>query len=127
MTTSKADAERNLKEFLEKHGKDGLLTLLLTNYLFELALYYLHTGKNAQVKEDTGYRFYVGGKERVYTPAEIEQFKLELRKECEKKTVLIVQKLRETEPLDRLDEDFMADPKVAELVQEAFQSLTQRT
>lgn len=46
MTTSKADAERNLKEFLDKYGREGFLRLLLTNYLFELAMYYLHTDKN---------------------------------------------------------------------------------
>lgn len=129
MTTSKADAERNLKEFLDKHGREGFLRLLLTNYLFELAMYYLHTDKNpaAQVREDTGYRFYVGGKERVYKPNEIERFKQDLRIECEKKALLIIENLKKMEILEKLHEDFMADPKVAKLVQEAFESMTQKT
>jgi hypothetical protein len=129
MTTSKADAERNLKEFLEAHGREGFLRLLLTNYLFELAMYYLHTGKNpaAQVTEDTGYRFYVGGRERVYKPDEIDRFKQDLRGECEKKAILIVEKLGKMELLEKLDKDFMADPRVAKLVQEAFESMTQKT
>jgi len=129
MATSKADAERNLKEFLDKHGREGFLKLLLTNYLFDLAQYYLHTEKNPAVKvrEDTGYRFYVGGRERVYKPGEIEQFKQDLRRECEKKALLIIENLKKMELLEKLDGDFMADPKVAKLVQEAFESITQKT
>jgi len=125
MTTTKADAERNLKEFLDQHGRRGFLRLLLTNYLFELAMYYLHTEKNPVVKEDTGYRFYVDGKERVYKPDEIERFKQDLRRACEKKALLIIENLKKMEILEKVDTDFMADPKVAKLVQEAFESLTQ--
>jgi len=129
MTTSKADAEKNLREFLDAHGKEGFLRLLLTNYLFELAMYYLHTEKNpaAQVKEDTGYRFYVDGRDRVYKPEEIERFKRDLRTECVKKANLIIQTLKEKELLEKLDQDFMADPQVAKLVQDAFESLTKKT
>jgi len=129
MTTSKADAEKNLKEFLERHGRKGFLRLLLTNYLFEIAMYYLHTEKNprAQVREDTGYRFYVGGRDRVYKPDEIEQFRQDLRGECEKKAILIIEKLTERKLLEKLHEDFMSDPRVAKLVQDAFESMTQKT
>jgi len=129
MTITKADAERNLQEFLQAHGKEGFLSLLLTNYLFELAMYYLHSEKNpaAQVREDTGYRFYVDGQDRVYRPEQIEQFKHDLRAECEKKVLLIIEKLKQMELLDKISEDLMADPKLVELVQEAFGSITQKT
>jgi len=128
MTTTKADAEKNLREFLDRHGKDGFLRLLLTNYLFELAMYYLHSEKNPPaVKEDTSYRFYVDGKERVYKPEAIERFKLDLRKECEKKALLIIENLKKKQLIEKLDTDFMADPKVAELIREAFESLRQKT
>lgn len=128
MTTTKADAEKNLREFLDKHGKDGFLRLLLTNYLFELAMYYLHAEKNPPaVKEDTSYRFYVDGKEHAYPPEAIEHFKQDLRKECKKKALLIIENLKKMEILEKLDTDFIADPKVAKLVQEAFESLTQKT
>ena len=129
MTVSRADAERNLRGFLEKHGREGFLKLLLTNYLFELAMYYLHSGKNpaAQIREDTGYRFYVDGRNRAYTADQIEEFKRDLRKECEKKAAVIVRRLTEMKLVGRLTEDFMADPNVARLVQEAFESMTQKT
>jgi hypothetical protein len=128
MTTTKAGAEKNLREFLDKHGKDGLLRLLLTNYLLELAMYYLHAEENRPaVKEDTGYRFYVDGKEHAYKPEAIERFKQDLRRECEKKARLIIDNLKKTEILEKLQTDFISDPKVAKLVLEAFESLTQKT
>ena len=92
-------------------------------------MYYLHSEKNpdAEVREDTGYRFYIDGQDRVYKPEQIEQFKRDLRIECKKKAVLIVEKLEQMELLEKLSEDFMCDPKVAQLVQNAFESITQRT
>jgi hypothetical protein len=129
MTVNKAEAESNLRGFLEKHGREGFLRLLLTNYLFELAMYYLHTEKNtaANIREDTGYRFYVDGQNRTYGAEEIEKFKRDLRQECRKKAVVVVQKLADMNLVARLTEDYMTDPKVAQLVQEAFESITQRT
>jgi hypothetical protein len=79
------------------------------------------------VREDTRYRFYVGGKDRVYKPEEIEQFKNDLRVECEKKAALIIRTLKEMQLFEKLGENLMADPQVAKLVQEAFESLTQKT
>lgn len=129
MVTNKSSAESNLREFFEKHGREGFLKLLLTNYLFELAMYYLHSEKNpaAQVSEDTSYRFYVDGRERVYPPEQIERFKRDLRAECKKKATLVVETLRKMGLIERLSEDVMAEPKVSELVQKAFESITKRT
>ena len=129
MVANKTTAEKNIREFLEKHGKEGFLKLLLRNYLFELVMYYLHSEKNpaAQIKEDTSYRFYVDGRERVYPPVRIEQFKNDLRAECKKKATFIVETLRKMELIERLTEDFMAEPKVAEMVREAFESIVEKT
>ena len=129
MVTNKARAESNLREFLEKHGREGFLKLLLTNYLFELAMYYLHSEKNpsAQVMEDTSYRFFVDGRERVYPPEQIDRFKRDLRAECGKKAALVVETLRKMELVERLSEEVLAEPEVAELVQKAFESITKRT
>lgn len=127
--SSKTDAEAKLQQFLSKHGREGFLKLLLTNYLFELAMYYLHSEKNpaAQIREDTGYRFYVDSQEKVYPPEEIERFKNDLRAECKKKAAVIVANLRKMEILDKLGEDITQNPAVVELVQKAFESITQRT
>jgi hypothetical protein len=127
--SSKTNAEGKLRAFLDAHGQEGFLKLLLSNYLFELAMYYLHSEKNpaAQIRDDTSYRFYVDGQERVYAPEEIERFKGDLRKECKKKAIAIVENLREMEILDKLDQDITKNPAVLEQVQKAFESITQRT
>ena len=126
---TKADAEAKVQQFLNKHGREGFFRLFLTNYLFELTMYYLHSEKNpaAQIKEDTSYRFYVDGQERVYSPREVERFKHDLISECRKKAELIVENLKKTEIFERLDQNLMEEPKVAELVQKAFESITQKT
>lgn len=127
--TSKTIAESNIQEFLEKHGREGFLELFLTNYLFELVMYYLHSEKNpsAQIREDTSYTFYVGGRERAYSPEQIEKFKQNLRAECRKKAKVIVERLKKMKLLERLPKDIMAEPEVAKLVQNAFRSITKRT
>jgi hypothetical protein len=127
--TQKANAEAKVQEFLDKHGKEGFFKLFLTNYLFELAMYYLHSEKNpaAQIKEDTSYVFYMGGQERVYPAEELEKFKRDLRVECQKKASLIVENLKEKGILEKLSENIVEDPTVAELVQKAFESMTQKT
>jgi hypothetical protein len=129
MVTTRIKAENNIREFLKTHGNEGFLKLLLTNYLYELVMYYLHSAKNpaAQVREDTSYRFYVDGQERVYPPEKIEQFKHGLHAECKKKAEFIVGTLRKMELIERLTENVMADPQVAQLVHEAFESITERT
>lgn len=129
VATNRRNTEGNIQEFLEKHGKEGFLKLLLTNYLYELIMYYLHSEKNpaAQIKEDTSYRFYVDGEERVYPPEKIEQFKHDLRVECKKKAQLIVDTLGRMGLIERLTQNVLAEPEVAELVHEAFESITERT
>jgi hypothetical protein len=127
--STKADAEARVKQFLNKHGREGFFKLFLTNYLYELAMYYLHSEKNpaAQIREDTSYRFYVDGQERVYSPREVEKFKHDLLSECRKKAELIVENLKEMEVFEELDENIVEEPEVAELVQKAFESITQKT
>ncbi|HXQ91951.1 MAG TPA: hypothetical protein VN739_03025 [Nitrososphaerales archaeon] len=124
MSATKEDAEKNLKAFLKEHGREGLLELFLTNYLFELVMYYLHSEKNKPaVNDDTAYRFYVDGRDRVYPAEKIEAFKRELRTECRKKAVAIVTIIKEKELLDKLEREILEDPQIAQLASAAFQSM----
>jgi hypothetical protein len=125
LSVDRTSAEANIGDFLEKHGKAGFLKLLLTNYLFELVMYYLHSEKNpgGGIKEDTSYRFYVNGRERVYTPVQIERFKRDLRLECSRKADLIVRELENGRLIDKLTEDFIRNPEVAQLVDQALESV----
>jgi hypothetical protein len=114
--------EGNFKQFIDRHGDEGFLTLLITNYLFELAQYYLHTDKNksSQIREDTSYRFYVDDKERVYPPETIEQLKLDLKKECQKKAVNVVKYLKERNLIKKLATGKLDDLETLALLDDAF-------
>lgn len=128
MTVTKADAEKNIRKFLEKHGREGFLRLLLTNYLFELVMYYLHTERNKPVvQEETGYEFYVDGRGRAYAPEQIEQFKKDLRAECARKAESVVAAIKGKELLEKLDQDILSDPEVSKLIQEAFATITRKS
>lgn len=122
-------AERNLREFLDTHGDTGFVSLLVSHYLFELSMYYLHSGKNpaSGIKEDTGYRFYIDGRDRAIDPEKIEEFKQDLRNECEKKAVAVVQRLKEMELLGALAKGQVSDPRVSSLLQGAFEEIAKRT
>jgi len=124
MSATKEDAERNLNEFLQMHGRKGFLKLFVTNYLFELVMYYLHSEKSEPaVQEDTGYRFYVDGKDRVYPAQKIDTFKKELKIECGKKAETIVAFIKEKGLLERLEDEILEDPNVAQQIVDAFESM----
>lgn len=127
MVSAKTNAENNINDFLARHGTKGFIKLFLSNYLYELALYYLHTEKNKshQVIEDTSYRFYVDRKQRVYSPKELERFKQDLRQECDKKATAIVKKLEASHDLTKIGASIADNPKVSRLLQEAFQNIVE--
>jgi len=114
-------AEQNIKEFIAKYGKEGFLKLFFTNYLYELAEYYLHSkGKKG---EDAGLLFYVDFKGRVYSPQELAQFRNELRKACSERAVWIVQKIRDLGLVEQLGEDPSANPEVSRLLTESLDEI----
>ena len=122
MSLSKADAEKNLNEFVASHGTDGFVELFLTNYLFELVMYYLQTERSV-AKESTGYRFYVDGRDRVYPAESIEAFKGELRHQCRKKATAIVGVIKNKGLIDRLGQEIVLDREVAQLLVNAFEEI----
>jgi len=124
VTLTRADVESNIREFLEKYGKEGFLELLLTNYLYELTMYYLHSEKNPPaVKEDTSYRFYVDGREQVYSSEETDAFRRDLRTECKRKARSMVDGLKEQKLIEKLSWPVSADPEIVSLVTSAFESI----
>lgn len=124
MTTDKSRAEENLKEFLDKRGKEGFLKLLLKNYLYELVMYYLHSGtRKPIVTDDTGYQFYVDGQGKAYNPDQLEKFKKDLEIECLRKANQIIEETKRLGVFQSIDKDFLTDPKVAALVQAAFENI----
>nr|MDO8100087.1 hypothetical protein [Candidatus Njordarchaeota archaeon] len=124
MTVDEATAEKNLKEFLEKRGRKGFLQLLLKNYLYELLMYYLHSGSSKpSVKEDTGFEFYVDRTGHAYTASQIEKFKKDLEAECLREAGEIIGEIERLEIIRKWDEGLLTDPAVTKLIQEAFEKI----
>ena len=115
------NAEQNIKEFIAKYGKEGFLKLFFTNYLYELAEYYLHS--RGKKDEDAGLLFYVDFKGRIYSPQELAQFRNDLRKACSERAVRIVQKIRDLGLVEQLGEDPSANPEVSRLLTKSLDEI----
>lgn len=117
-----SNEEKNVKEFMEKYGKEGFLKLFLTNYLYELVMYYIHSSSTKE-DEDTGFRFYVNALNKSYSIKEIDQFKKDIRAECSKKADVIIAEIKELGILEELSKDPTSNPKVMELIKKSFEGL----
>jgi hypothetical protein len=114
------DAENKLREFIDRYGIEGFVTLFFTNYLYELVLHFLHSkGKG---DSDTS-RLYYAFKGKVYTPEETEKFEKELRYECSKRARAVVNSLKELGLLTKFTDKTIEDPKVVSLLQENLESI----
>lgn len=122
MPISKDDVEHNLKEFLQKYGREGFIKLFLTNYLQELVLLYLHSRPRKE-SDDTSSLIYVNFRGRNYTSAQIDDFKKRLRQECATRAEQIVGRIRNSGLLERLSEDPSKDPQVSQELEAAFRSI----
>lgn len=119
--TTPTNADKNLKEFLEKYGEEGFLKLFITNYLFELVNYFLHS--KGEDKNDPSYLMHVNYKGVPYGPQEIDKFNAAIKQECSKRANLIVEELKKTGSLKKFMSEPTADPEVASLLEKAFQSI----
>ena len=118
--TSTADADRNLKEFINRYGPEGFLILYFTNYLFELTMHFLHSKGEGDTDTSQLYYAYRG---KVYSPAEIESFEKELKRECSKRARIIVDLLKEHDLLDKLTVESLKNPRISALLQENLESI----
>lgn len=118
--TSTADADRNLKEFLNRYGSEGFLKLYFTNYLFELTMHFLHSKGEGDTDTSQLYYAYRG---KVYTPAEIESFEKELKQECSKRARIVVGLLKEHDLLEKITVESLQDPRISKLLKENLESI----
>lgn len=116
------NADRNLKEFLDKYGEEGFLKLFFINYLFELVTYYLHN-RSENAGDDPSYLMHVNDKGEPRSNLEVEKFNESLRKQCKARAETIVSRLKETGSLSNFISDPIADPRVVSLLDEAFKAI----
>jgi len=119
--TTLSDADKNMKEFIEKYGEEGFLKLFITNYLFELVNYFLNT--TAKDEKDPSYLMHVNYKGIPYTHEEIDKFNSAIKQECAKLATIIVDKLKTMDALKNFVIEPTPDPRILPLLEEAFQSI----
>lgn len=117
---SSNEAENKLREFIDRYGIEGFLTLFFTNYLYELVLHFLHSKGKGESDTSRLYYTYQG---KVYTPEEIEKFEKELKYECSKRARTIVNSLKELGLLKKLTDKPLEDPEVTKLLEENLESI----
>lgn len=112
----------NVDKFVSKYGKSGFIKLYLTNFLYDLVLYYLQADFHDKEKDSEYFFHYNVAKKRAFTPTEIDKFKDNLRRSCAKKAESIVEYLERQKILDKIEIGSI-DDTLANIIEDALRSL----
>lgn len=121
MARRSSEADRNLREFFERHGEEGFLKLFLGNYLFELVQYFLHS--ELKGNDDTSITYYVNYRGRLYGKEDMDQFEADLKEECSRRAEAVVQQLKEMGIVERIAREPLIHPEVTELVVQQLETI----
>jgi hypothetical protein len=88
---------------VDKYGKPGFVTLFLTNFFYELILYYLQSGSSDKNKDSQYFFHYNVTKKRAFTPEELDDFRNDLRVICAKRAKEIVKQLEKENLIDTIE------------------------
>lgn len=126
MNDERAKIERNIREFLEKHGQEGFLKLFLTNYLYDLVLYFVHSAGRDR-EENPGYYFYFRADGKVIAAEEVDELREEVRKECSRRATYIVSEMKKRGILQQAIQDPVeTSPELFKLVQQTLEEMIRR-
>jgi len=118
-------AEQNIKQFTDKFGQDGFLRVYFSKYLYEIADYYLHS-KGTNPEEDSGFLYYFGSNQKLFSPQELDDFRKNLRIACKDKSTNIVERIKQRDVLLQLRK-VVASPdtarELADVIDEVLQEL----
>lgn len=118
---ARSEADRNLRDFFNRHGEEGFLQLFLANYLFELVQYFLHSELKGE--DDLSRLYYVNFRGELYKPEDMDRFETDLMKECGRSARTVVRQLKELNIMDRIAREPLSDPRVAKLVARQFERM----
>jgi hypothetical protein len=82
-------AEKNLAEFMKKHGAEGFLKLYFSKYLLKLVMSALKSKIGPELSEDPGTIFFYK-EHQIEKLSDIQRYKDELYEECKKKADEII-------------------------------------
>ena len=108
------EAERNIKEFMDKHGVEGFLKLYFAKYLLKLIVSELKSKLGTELAEgisrDPGTIFYYKDN-KIEKLSDIEKYKEQLSEECKKKANEVVKELKKDNKFKDLFKAFKGDYK----------------
>lgn len=117
------NADKNVKKFIEKHGNEGFLKLLYSNYLFDLVTYFLQT-KESKKEENPGYLFFFDLKDKPISPEKLDDFNEKLKKICENQAEKILDSLETTNSVALSLEPFNKNSQT--LLEDAFSRIIKK-
>ncbi|MDO8623256.1 MAG: hypothetical protein Q7R52_03335 [archaeon] len=102
---NKESYEKNIKEFMKKHGIEGFLEIYFTKFLLNALKFQMKStlGENNELKEDPGIAFYLHNK-KIGGMEDIKKFENELKETCNKIAKQIIKELKEDEEFNDLFE-----------------------
>lgn len=121
MTKKLNNVDENVKEFFARYGEEGFLQLFLTNYLYELLQYFLHSKMSGE--DDLSLLYYLPYEKKTYSLEETKEFENKLRKECKNSAKKIVKELAKLNLIAKIGRSPLKHPKVAKLLAEEFESI----
>ena len=103
-------SQRNLDEFLHKHGRNGVLVLFFANLLEEMARGEFLNTIDKQASNSPGIVHYLDHRGRTLSAEKWEEKKSALRAQCIARASVIVQKMEVRGSLDSFDGSRSLDP-----------------
>lgn len=107
--------ERNINNFIEKHGIDGFLTLYFSKYLFKILKNEIKSKSQGKgISNDPGVIFYFKG-EGIENFSELDHYEDKIYEECKEKAREMVSNLKDDEkfkPLFEGDFEKLDDPEL---------------
>ena len=96
------DAEKNIKEFMNKHGVKGFLILYFAKYLLKVLKFQLKSKLGeVDAEKDPGFIFFTkNGK--ITNTSDIDKYETELYEICKQKAKIIVEELENDKKFEEL-------------------------
>ena len=94
-------AEKNIKEFMEKHGVEGFLKIYFAKYLLKMVTSELKSKLGPKLSTDPGTIFYYKGNQ-IESLSDIHKYEKELYEECKKKSDVIIAQFKKDKKFNDL-------------------------
>lgn len=123
------DYEKNVREFIDKHGIEGFLTLFFARYLLKILKSEVKSkSRGPEIADDPGVLFYFKGKE-IESFSDMEEYEDQILEECKKKAREMVSNLKDDEKFEGLFKgnfEKLEDPKLKDRFKDKMHELFEK-